>query len=81
MKSRERAHGNAKTGNGNTMETILDYRLEPPRAIDYPCCPCCGTYLYDYIVMDITGDVVGCSECTKAKSAEEYMEILNDEDF
>lgn len=54
--------------------TIPDYRLDPPSPPRYLPCPFCGTELYDYIVEDICGDVVGCSECIRQLSAEEYLE-------
>lgn len=58
--------------------TVSDYRLEPPNPPAYPSCPICGSELYDYIVEDAYGDVVGCSECVKHKTAEEYMEDNDD---
>lgn len=57
----------------NSM-TVPDYRLDPPTPVDYPDCPLCGTSLYDYLVVDICGDVVGCSECTKHITADEFLE-------
>jgi hypothetical protein len=30
--------------------------------------------MYDYLVLDIDNDVVGCSECTKEVTADEYLE-------
>ena len=66
---------------GNTMMMYVpDYNLEPPPPPKYPTCPMCGTELYDYLVEDVTGDIVGCSECTKTYTAEEYMEVLADEE-
>lgn len=53
---------------------VADYRLEPPKMRPYPCCPMCGTELYDYVIEDAYGDIVGCSECTRQLSAEEYLE-------
>jgi DNA-directed RNA polymerase subunit RPC12/RpoP len=37
-------------------------------------CPYCGTSLFDYLVEDIFGAIVGCSECTRQLTAEEYLE-------
>lgn len=62
-------------------DKIPDYKLDPPKMVMYPTCPMCGTTMYDYLVEDICGDVIGCSECTKAISAEEYMEVMADDDF
>ena len=62
------------------MTTIPDYRLDEPRRPGYPTCPMCGTSMYDWLVEDVCGDVVGCSECTKTISAEEYLEVVSDED-
>ena len=66
--------------NSNQMSNYVpDYRLEPPPAPAYPCCPCCGSEMYDDLVLDVDGDVVGCSECMQYLTAEEYMEHINDE--
>ena len=62
------------------MTTVPDYRLEPPPAPKYPSCPICGTEMYDYLIEDAYGDIVGCSECTRTYTAEEYMEVLADEE-
>ena len=56
--------------------TIPDYRIEPPSPKKhYPTCPMCGTSLYDFLIEDITGDVVGCTECTRYVTAEEYLDL------
>ena len=60
--------------------TIPDYRLEPPPAPNYPACPMCGTELYDYVFVDVYGDVVGCSECVHSKDPWEYAEMMANED-
>lgn len=62
------------------MRNIPDYRLEPPESIECPPCPVCGSLLYDYVCVDVSGDVVGCSECVKTKDPWEYLEILEDDD-
>jgi len=55
-------------------EYIPDYNLEPPEAPKYASCPICGSDLYDYLIEDMSGDIVGCSECTTCLTADEYME-------
>lgn len=75
-------HGDALDGavRGNTlMTTVPDYRLDPPKRPGYPTCPWCGTSMYDWLVEDVCGDIVGCSECTKTISAEEYLEVLDED--
>ena len=67
-------------GRGNTMMTIPDYRLEPPPAPKYPSCPFCGTDMYDFVFVDVSGDVVGCSECVHTKDPWEYAEMMANED-
>ena len=58
------------------MTTIPDYRLEPPKLRKpIPTCPMCGESLYDYLIEDVTGDIVGCSECTRFLTAEEYLDL------
>lgn len=61
------------------LMTIPDYKLDPPTPTLYPDCPLCGASLYDYLVIDISGDTVGCSECTRQLTAEEYLETYDDE--
>lgn len=56
--------------------TISDFRLEPPDPPKYPDCPICGTGMYDYLIEDKYGDIVGCNECTKVLTSEEYLEDL-----
>jgi len=63
------------------MTTVPDYNLEPPTPHKYPSCPMCGTELYDYVVMDCCGDIVGCSECTKTLDVYEYEAVLVDEEY
>ena len=63
------------------MTTVPDYNLEPPPAHKYPCCPMCGTELYDYVIMDIAGEIVGCSECTRTLDCYEYEAVLIDEEY
>lgn len=53
---------------------VPDYKLDPPSPIEYPECPLCGSSMYDYIVVDIWGNVCGCSECTKQITADEMLE-------
>lgn len=53
---------------------LKDHNLEPPPPPKYISCPACGSEMYDYLVIDIDNDVVGCSECTKEVTADEYLE-------
>lgn len=62
------------------MTTVLDYKLDPPKANTLPPCPMCGAELYGYIFIDIYGDAVGCTECIKTKDPWEYVEMLADEE-
>lgn len=57
-----------------------DYRLEPPDPPKYLCCPACGSEMYDYVIADIDGDIVGCSECTRQLDADEYLREESDDD-
>lgn len=62
------------------MITIPDYRIEPfPVEKEYPECPVCGKSLYDFVVEDKYGYIVGCSECTRTLTADEYLVELNEE--
>ena len=54
--------------------TIPDYRLEPPDPPKYKPCPYCNSENYEEIVIDIFGNVAGCTDCVKFISAEEYLE-------
>ena len=58
------------------MTTIPDYRLEPPPAPKLPSCPVCGNDNYDYVIEDISGDIIGCSECVRCYTVYEYAEKL-----
>ena len=58
---------------------MSDQHLEPPKMRPYLSCPICGSELYDYVVEDAYGDIVGCSECVKHLDADEYLE-KHDED-
>ena len=58
--------------------TIPDYRLDPPEPMKVVECPYCGTSLFDYLVEDAFGAIVGCSECTRQLTAEEYLEEEED---
>ncbi len=62
------------------MGNIPDYLLDPPEPMECPSCPVCGTEMYDYVYIDIDGEVVGCSECVRSKDPWEYLEMLEDED-
>ena len=41
----------------------------------YPVCPVCG-YECDTVYLDMDGDIIGCSECVKTKSAWEVEECF-----
>jgi hypothetical protein len=36
--------------------------------------------MYDYVIADIDGDIVGCSECTRQLDADEYLREESDDD-
>lgn len=57
-----------------------DYRLEPPDPPKYLCCPACGSEMYDYVIADMDGEIVGCSECTRQYDPYEYLEKGGDDD-
>ena len=61
-----------------SMMTLNDYRLDPPEPMKVVECPYCGTSLFDYLVEDAFGAIVGCSECTRQLTAEEYLEEEED---
>jgi len=59
---------------------LPDYRVEPPKMRPYLCCPWCGSEMYDYVIEDKFGEIVGCSQCVRLLDADEYLEKKEGDD-
>lgn len=59
-------------------DQIKDYRLEPQGYPEPPACPICGSTTYQDVYEGEDG-IVGCDECVRWLSAEEWWEELEEE--
>ena len=59
-------------------DQIKDYRPEPPESPEPPACPVCGSTTYQDVYEGEDG-IVGCDECVRWLSAEEWWEELEEE--
>ena len=59
-------------------DQIKDYRPEPPEYPEPPACPICGSTTYRDVYEGEDG-IVGCDECVRWLSAEEWWEELEEE--